>query len=129
MTLIIFYLFLIFNLFSKFLLTDICLPFTFYFTIFPLLFFSELFLLFRITIFLLPMSYSLCPLEPASTAFATIVSEALFRLCRGTNITTLLGCDRISGHVPRLFILYIFSYLFFVDSYIAGARETQEDTL
>ena len=42
MTLIISYLFLIFNLFSKFLLTDICLPFTFYFTIFPLLFFSEL---------------------------------------------------------------------------------------
>ena len=42
MTLIIFYLFLIFNLFSKFLLTDICLPFTFYFTILPLLFFSEL---------------------------------------------------------------------------------------
>ena len=35
MTLIIFYLFLIFNLYSKFLLTDICLPFTFYFTIFP----------------------------------------------------------------------------------------------
>ena len=57
------------------------------------------------------------------------VSEALFRLCHGTNIITLLGCDRISGHVPRLFILYIFSYLFFVDSYIAGARETQEDTL
>ena len=60
-----------------------------------------------------------------STAFATIVSEALFRSCRGTNIITLLVCDRISGHVPRLFILY----LFFVDSYIAGARETQEDTL
>ena len=39
------------------------------------------------------------------------VSEALFRLCRGTNIYTLLGCDRISGHVPWLFILYIFSYL------------------
>ena len=36
-------------------------------------------------------------------------SEALFRLCRGTNIITLLECDRISGHVPRLFILYIFS--------------------
>ena len=57
------------------------------------------------------------------------VSEALFCLCRGTNIITLLGCDRISGHVPRLFILYIFSILFFVDSYFAGARETKEDTL
>ena len=53
------------------------------------------------------------------------VSEALFCLCRGTNIISLLGCDRISGHVPRLFIS-IFS--FFVDSYFAGARETQEDT-
>ena len=51
MTLIIFYLFLIFNLFSKFLLTDICLPFTFYFTLFP---FGTAFyfLLFRTTIFL-----------------------------------------------------------------------------
>ena len=75
--------------------------------------------------------FYLCPIPSVysnqqSTTFATIVSEALFRLCRGTNIITLLGCDRISGHVPRLFILYIFSYLFFVDSYIA---ETQEDTL
>ena len=54
------------------------------------------------------------------------VSEALFCLCRGTNIITLLGCDRISGHVPRLFISF---FSFFVDSYFAGARETQEDTL
>ena len=65
MTLIIFYLFLIFNLFSKFLLTDICLPFTFYFTFFLYFSFQNCFLLFRITIFLLTMSYSLCPLEPA----------------------------------------------------------------
>ena len=115
MTLIIFYLFLIFNLFSKLLLTDICLPFTFYFTIFPLLLYA----------------FYLCPIpcvhsNQQSTAFATIVSEALFCLCRGPNIITLLGCDRISGHVPRLFISF---FSFFVDSYFAGARETQEDTL
>ena len=42
---------------------------------------------------------------------------------------TLLGCDRISGHVPRLFILFIFSYFYLWILYIAGARETQEDTL
>ena len=54
------------------------------------------------------------------------VSEALFRLCRGTNIITLLGCDRISGHVPRLFISF---FSVFVDSYFAGAREAQEDTI
>ena len=76
-------------------------------------------------------SFNLC-LSPSvysnqqSTAFATIVSEVLFCLCRGTNIITLLGCDRISGHVPRLFISF---FSFFVDSYFAGARETQEDTL
>ena len=40
-----------------------------------------------------------------------IVSEALFCLCRGTNIITLLGCDRISGHIPRLFISLYFSFL------------------
>ena len=97
---------------------------------FPSQNYFSLFLL-RITFYFL---FYLCPIPSVysnqqSTAFATIVSEALFRLCRGTNINTLLGRDRISGHVPRLFILYIFSYLFFVDSYIAGARETQEDTL
>ena len=37
------------------------------------------------------------------------VSEALFCLCRGTNIYNFLACDRISGHVPRLFILFNFS--------------------
>ena len=39
------------------------------------------------------------------------VSEALFCLCRGTNIITLLGCDRISGHVPQLFISLYLSFL------------------
>ena len=89
MTLIIFCLFLIFNLFSKFLLTDICLPFTFYFNIFPFRT-AFYFLLFSITIFLFFFFY-LCLIpcvhsNQQSTAFATIVSEALFCLCRGTNI-------------------------------------------
>ena len=38
-----------------------------------------------------------------------LVSEALFCLCRGTNIYNFLGCARISRHVPRLFILFNFS--------------------
>ena len=42
---------------------------------------------------------------------------------------TLLGCDQISVHVPRLFILFnFFSFSLWI-LYIAGARETQEDTL
>ena len=68
-------------------------------------------------------------LPPNLCNFLDHVSEALFCLCRGTNIITLLGCDRISGHVPRLFISLYLSFSFFVDSYFAGARETQEDTL
>ena len=56
-----------------------------------------------------------------------MINKALISVCsRGTNIITLLGCARISGHVPRLFISF---FSFFVDSYFAGARETQEDTL
>ena len=57
------------------------------------------------------------------------VSEALFCLCRGTNIYNFLGCVRISRHVPRLFILFNFFYFSQWILYIAGARETQEDTL
>ena len=54
----------------------------------------------------------------------------LFSVCAVVPIfITLLGCDRISGHVPRLFILFIFSYFSLWILYIAGARETQEDTL
>ena len=96
MKLIIFYLFLIFNIFSKFLLTDICLPFTFYFLELLFLFGTAVyFLLFRITIFLFFFFY-LCLIpcvhsNQQSTAFATIVSEALFCLCRGTNIYNSFG--------------------------------------
>ena len=57
------------------------------------------------------------------------VSEALFCLCRGTNIYNFWGCIRISRHVPRLFILFNFSNFSQWILYIAGARETQEDTL
>ena len=57
------------------------------------------------------------------------VSEALFCLCRGTNIYNFWGCIRISRHVPRLFILFNFSSFSQWILYIAGARETQEDTL
>ena len=57
-----------------------------------------------------------------------LVSEALFRLCRSTNIYTLLGCDRISGHVPQLFILYIFSY-FSLWILILLVREKHRKTL
>ena len=98
---------------------------------FFLLFFAFYFLLFRITFYFflylcpIPIFYS----DQQSTAFATIVSEALFCLCRGTIFITLLGCARISGHVPRLFILFIFSYFSLWILYIAGARETQEDIL
>ena len=54
----------------------------------------------------------------------------LFSVCAVVPISiTLLGCDRISGHVPRLFRLFIFSYFSLWILYIAGARETQEDTL
>ena len=54
----------------------------------------------------------------------------LFSVCAVVPIfITLLGCDRISGHVSRLFILFIFSYFSLWILYIAGARETQEDTL
>ena len=61
-------------------------------------------------------------------ASIVFVSEALFRLCRGTHIYTLLGCDRVSGHVPRLFILYIFSY-FSLWILILLVREKHRKTL
>ena len=102
LTLITFYLFLIFNLFSKFLLTDICLPFTFYFDLL-LLFILLFFLFFTYVLFLVFTRTSNPPPLPP------YVSEALLCLGRGTNIYNFLGCARISRHVPRLFILFNFS--------------------
>ena len=121
MTLIIFYLFLIFNLFSKLLLSEICLPFTFYFTIsFTAFYFLEL--LYFLYLCPIPCVHS----NQQSTAFATIVSEALFCLCRGTNNITF-------GGVPEFQVTYHGSlYLSFLSLWIlifAGARKTQEDTL
>ena len=81
------------------------------------------FLLFTVIIIFIPIIFIIMIII---IIIIVIVSEALFYLCRGTNNITLLGCDRISGHVPRLFISF---FSFFVDSYFAGARKTQEDTL
>ena len=111
MTLIIFYLFLISNLFSKLLLTDICLPFTFYFTIFPLLLFAFLELLYFFYPCLTPCVHS----NQQSTAIATIDSEALFRLCRGTNIITLFGVRpnfRTRTIALYIFLFYLCGFLF-----------------
>ena len=127
MTLIIFYLFLIFNLFSKLLLTEICLPFTFYFTIFPLLLFT-FFFSFTITFY---FSFNPC-LSPSvysnqqSTAFATIVSEALFRLWRGTNNITLLGvCPNFRSRTTALY-----NFLFFLCRFLyLLVREKHRKTL
>ena len=55
------------------------------------------------------MSFPSVHSDQQSTAFATIVSEALFPLCCGTYISTLLGCVRLSGHVPRLLLFSFFS--------------------
>ena len=130
MTLIIFYLFLIFNLFSKFLVTNICLPFTFYFTIFP---FGTAFyfLLFRITIFLF---FYLCLIpcvhsNQQSTAFATIVSEALFCLCRGTNIyNSFWGVTEFQDTYHGF--LYFLTFLVFLSGFfILLVREKHRKTL
>ena len=54
----------------------------------------------------------------------------LFSVCAVVPIfITLLGCDQISEHVPRLFILSTFLSFSLWILYIAGVRETQEDTL
>ena len=103
LTLIVFYLFLIFNLFSKFLLTDICLPFTFYFDLL-LLFIFLFFLFFTYVLFLVFTRTSNPPHLPP------FVRGALFFLCRCTNIYNFLGCVPISRHVPRLCILFNFFY-------------------
>ena len=59
-----------------------------------------------------------------------IVSEALFCLCRGTNIYNSFGVVTEFQDTYHVF-LYFLSFLSFSlwILYIAGARETQEDTL
>ena len=76
------------------------------------------------------MSYSLCLLEPAIHRLCHHLLVRLFSVCAVVPIfITLWGCIRISRHVPRLFILFNFSSFSQWILYIAGARETQEDTL
>ena len=44
-----------------------------------------------------------------STAFATIVSEVLFRLCRGTYISTLFGvCPTFRSRTTAVIIFFLF---------------------
>ena len=83
----------------SFLLFYFLLLFTSYFLELPftLLSFQNGFLLFTFwNYFLLFFFLCLCPIPSVysnqqSTAFATIVSEALFCLCRGTNIYNSFG--------------------------------------
>ena len=102
------------NVFAfKILIVSLLFRITVYFLLFlydsdSKFYFLELLFFFFFNLCLFPSVYS----NQQSTAFATIVSEALFCLCRGTNIITLLGCDRITGHVPRLLYISI-SFLFF----------------
>ena len=112
LTLIIFYLFLIFNLFSKFLLTDICLPFTFYFDLFFLFFTYVSFLVFTRT-------SNPPPLPP-------YVSEALFCLCRGTNIyNSFGGVPKFQNTYPGF--LYFLTFL--SGFFILLVREKHRKTL
>ena len=114
LTLIIFYLFPIFNLFSKFLLTDICLPFTFSFFFLELLFtfyFLELLYFFSFTYVLFLVSTRTSnppPLPP-------FVSEALFCLCRGTNIYNFWGVPEFQDTYHTF--LYFLTFLVFLSGF------------
>ena len=58
-----------------------------------------------------------------------IVSEALFCLCRGTNIYNFWGVTEFQDmYHGFLYFLTFLSFSLWI-LYIAGARETQEDTL
>ena len=61
--------------------------------------------------------------------FLPFVSEALFCLCRGTNIYNLWGVTEFQDtyHGFLYFLTFLGFSLWIL--YIAGARETQEDTL
>ena len=55
------------------------------------------------------MSFPSVHSDQQSTAFATIVSEALFPLCRGTYISTLFGvCPTFRSRTTAI-ILFFFS--------------------
>ena len=104
------------------------LLFTFYFSFFlELLFtfyFLELLYFFSFTYVLFLVSTRTSnplPLPP-------FVSEALFCLCRGTNIYNFLGCVRISRHITRLYMLFTFS-IFLSGFFILLVREKRRKTL
>ena len=72
------------------------------------------------------MSFPSVHSDQQSTVFATIVSEALFSLCHDTYISTLFEvCPTFRSRITAIILFFIF----YVDSYFAGARKTQEDTL
>ena len=72
------------------------------------------------------MSFPSVHSDQQSTAFATIVSEALFSLYRDTYFSTLFGvCPTFRSRITAIILFFVFS----VDSYFADARKTQEDTL
>ena len=126
MTLIIFYLFLIFNLFSKLLLTEICLPFTFYFTIFPLLLFT---FSFRIFTFSFSLTYVFF-LVFTRTSNPPPLPPLLVRLFSVRAVVPIIllfwGCVRFSGHVPRLCISF---FSFFCGFLFLLVREKHRKTL
>ena len=75
----------------------------FYFFFFFFFFFLEL--LYFLYLCPIPCVHS----NQQSTAFATIVSEALFRLCRGTSNITLLGvCPNFRSRTTALYIFLFF---------------------
>ena len=55
------------------------------------------------------MSFPSVHSDQQSTAFATIVSEALFPLCRGTYISTLFGvCPTFRSHTTAIILFFLF---------------------
>ena len=101
-----------------------CFYFSFLVSLLLLLFlFRIIFSFFFLTYVFLLSVYS----DQQSTAFATIVSEALFCLCRGTNNSTLFGvCPTFQSRTTAFIIFFFFSLWILI---FAGVRKTQEDTL
>ena len=77
-------------------------------------------------LFLFPMSCSYEYSNQQSTAYATICERGLF-MHRDTNNYIFWGAPEFQGAYRVLFIS--FSFLFYVDSLVAGASKTQENTL
>ena len=68
-----------------------------------------IFCLLRIFFFSNLMSFPSVHSDQQSTAFATIVSEALFSLCRDTYISTLFGvCPTFRSRITAIILFFIF---------------------